>query len=234
MAITPASSTGRTISAALARTDARLVLGLLLAGVAITVNVALWRGGESSQALVVAAHEIPAGAVLARDDLTVGHARLQGPLAAMAIPGAQIERAIGETALQTIHAGALVTAPDLGPGPVLHAGEAAVTVPVDPAAVYPRLARGDVVAIVGTSARQTPQSQTVTVLPQAVVYDIGVQPTGFGGTSAAGAPDGRLLNVTLIVPSVDAEAVAHAVVDWQVTLVLLPRRDGAEASPVQR
>lgn len=233
MATLRARSAGRTISATLARTDVRVPLGLLLVAGVLGANVLFWHDARPGRPVLVAAHDVPAGRVLTRDDLAVTHAQLEGALAAMAIPEAELARAVGQMAIRPIAAGDLVESVDLGAGPVLGPGEAAVTVPVDPAAVYPLLARGDVVAVVGTSGRQTPQSQTVTLLPRAVVFDIGAQAIGVGMAPGGGSPDARVLNVTLIVPATELEAVAHAVVDWQVTLVLLPREDPNHA-PAQR
>jgi hypothetical protein len=80
------------------------------------------------------------------------------------------------------------------------------------------------VAVLGTSDKGEPGSQTVTLLESAVVYDISLEP---GPIIGKDGEEGRgLSNVTLIVPRSEAERVAHAVVGWDVTLALLSTQEG--------
>lgn len=127
----------------------------------------------------------------------------------------------------------MVVWPDLASGPVIGPGEVAVTVPVEADAVYPGLRSGDAVAVLATRDKGKPESQTVTLLERAVVYDISLEPGRIAiGSGGDGAEENRgLTNVTLVVPRSEAERLAHAVVNWALTLALLSPQDaGSQTS----
>jgi Flp pilus assembly protein CpaB len=207
---------------ALPRLDVRLLAGLALVAVAVVGGLSLWRQAQITTPVVVAAREIAPGHAIERSDLEVTQARLEGPLAALALSEAEISAVVGRTASGAIHAGELVMRPDLGTGPVIGPDQLAVTVPVQADAVYARLRRGDEVAVMATSDKGKPQSLTVALLERATVFDVALESSrvslGGGGNSEE---DGRLTNVTLLIPRADAERVAHAVVNAELTLLLL-------------
>ena len=217
------TSRGRMRSVALPRVDLRLIGGLLLVAVAVAGGLTLWREAQVTAPFVVATRDIPAGHVIEAGDLGLTQARLEGPLASVAVGEAGLERLIGQTAASSIPAGALVLRPQLGSGPVLGPDDVAVTVPVEADAVYPLLRRGDLVAVMATSDRGKPQSLTVTLLERAPVYDVALESTrvSLGGDDDDDDDEGRLTNVTLLIPRAEAEDVAHAVVNADLTLLLL-------------
>jgi Flp pilus assembly protein CpaB len=200
----------------------RLLAGLALVAVAVVGGLSLWRQAQITTPVVVAAREIAPGLVIERSDLEVTQARLEEPLAALALSEAEISAVVGRTASGPIHPGELVMRPDLGTGPVIGPDQLAVTVPVQADAVYARLRRGDEVAVMATSDKGKPQSLTVALLERATVFDVALESSrvslGGGGNSQE---DGRLTNVTLLIPRADAERVAHAVVNAELTLLLL-------------
>ncbi len=221
------TSRGRVRSVALPRVDMRLVAGLVLVAVAVGGGIALWREAQVTVPYVATTRAIPAGHVLEAGDLQLVQARLEGPLAALAVGETGLAALVGQTAASSIPAGALVLRPQLGSGPVLGPGEVAVTVPVEADAVYPRLRRGDLVAVTATSDRGKPQSLTTTLLERATVYDVALESNRVSLGGGDDEDDGRLTNVTLLIPRADAEDVAHAVVNADLTLLLLAPADGS-------
>ena len=214
----------------LPRLDVRLLAGLALVAVSVVGGLGLWRQAQITTPVVVAAREIAPGHVIERGDLAVAPARLPGPLAALALPETELGAAVGRTATGAIHAGELVVRPDLGSGPVIGPDELAVTIPVEDDAVYARLRRGDAVAVMATSDRGRPESRTVALLERATVYAVALESTrvSLGGSGDASA-DGRPANVTLLIPRARAEAVAHALVNAALTLLLLAPEPAAES-----
>ena len=107
-------------------------------------------------------------------------------------------------------------------------GELAVTIPVEDDAVFGRLRRGAVVTVMATSDAGQPESRTVALLERAVVYAVALESTrvSLGGSGDA-SEDGRPANVTLVIPRERAEAVAHALVNAELTLLLLQPEPGS-------
>ena len=208
---------------ALPRMDVRLAIGVALVAIAVAGGLVLWDSVRETEPVLVASRYIPSGHVLGPGDVEVARARLEGPAAGLAVPAADLALVEGRTATGPIHAGELVVAPDLGDGPSLGPGEAAVTVPVEDDRVYPLLRRGDSVSVLGTTSPGQAGSATQTLLERAVVFDLALAPSRItlGGDDDEGVP----VNVTLVVPRGSVETIAHALVNGRVTLVLLSRAD---------
>lgn len=226
------TSSGRTRAVALPRVDVRLLVGLALVAVALVGGLSLWRQAQITSPVIVAAREIAPGHVIERGDLEVTQARLEGPPAALALSESELDGIVGRTAAGAIHAGELVVLPDLGSGPVIGLDQVAVTVPVQADAVYARLRRGDEVAVMATSDRGKPQSLTVALLERATLFDVALESSrvslGGGGNTEE---DGRLTNVTLLIPRSEAERVAHAVVNAELTVLLLAPEPSVGGQP---
>lgn len=203
--------------------DPRLLVGMLVVVVALVGGVTLINGFRVTEPVVVAARTLPPGHVITRGDLTTSDARLEGTLGTLAVGKAEIATLVGRTTSQTVHEGALVVRPDLGSGPVLGAGEVAVTVAVGADTVFAQLRRGDEVAVVETTEPGRPGSATALLLERATVYHVAADAGRLGiGAGAASEEGGRIANVTLIVPRGEAERVVHALVNGRLTLVLVP------------
>lgn len=235
MAAESASERGRAVS--LPRVDVRLLAGLALVAVSVAGGLSLWSAAQTTVPVVVAARDIGAGSVIEEGDVALAEARLEGRLAALALPGAELDAAVGRTATGPLHAGELVVRPDLGSGPVIGRGELAVTVPVEDDSVFGRLRRGSEVAVMATSEPGRPGSRTVALLERAVVYAVALESTrvSLGGSGDASG-DARPANVTLVIPRERAEAVAHALVNGELTLLLLAEEahDGPPGGPAAR
>jgi Flp pilus assembly protein CpaB len=216
--------------AAPARVDGRMLLGVALVAASVVGGLLFWQSASETVPVVVAARDVPAGHVIQADDLSVSQVRLEGSLSSLAVPEAELDDVAGRTAGTTIHAGEMVVWPDLASGPVIGPDDVAVTVPVEADAVYPGLRPGDAVAVLATSDKGKPDSRTVTLLDSAVVYDVSLEPgrIAIGSQSDSGEENRGLTNVTLVVPRSEAERVAHAVVNSDLTLALLAPDSGSE------
>ncbi len=200
--------------------DARLLLGVALVLVSFAGGLLLWSGARETTPILVAARPIGAGSVITAADLGTSHARLEGGLAALALPVERRGAVVGQTAAIPLAAGAMVTMDALGTGPRLVDGEVALTVPVDAGTVFPGLARGDRVAVVATSFPGQAASVTAVLYDRAVVFDVATEPAGIAlGDAAAMAP---IASVTILVPADVAADVAHARVNGALTLALAP------------
>lgn len=204
------------------RVDRRMLAGVLLVVVSLAGGLLLWRSATDTTPILVAARDIPPGHVLQRDDLRIGEARLDGSLASMALTDADLEAAVGRSTSTTIHAGEMVVAPDLASGPVLGADEVAVTIPVAADTIYPGLRPTDQVALLATSNVGKPESRTVTLIDRATVFAIGLERRVIRSSTSNDPNDGATVaNITFAVPRSEAEAVAHAVANATITVVLL-------------
>lgn len=204
------------------RVDHRMLAGVLLVVVSLAGGLLLWRSATDTTPILVAARDIPPGHIIQRDDLRIGEARLDGSLASMALTDADLEAAVGRTTSTTIHAGEMVVVPDIASGPVLGADEVAVTIPIAADTIYPGLRPTDQVALLATSNAGKPESKTVTLIDRATVFAIGLERRVIRSSTSDNPNDGATVaNITLAVPRSEAEAVAHAVANATITVVLL-------------
>ncbi len=198
-----------------------MLLGIALVAASVIGAIVLLASANDSQRVLVASHDIPTGHVIQAGDIKETKAKLEGQLASLAVGGGDLARVVGRTAGASIHAGEMLVWPDLAMGPAIGPNQVAITLPVQADAVYPGLRPGDQVAVLATRDKGKPDSQTVTLLERATVYDISLAPSAIrlGNDSTQEQPP--LTNVTLVVDRPNAEQVAHAIVNWQVTLALL-------------
>ncbi len=207
---------------ALPRLDVRLLAGAALVAVSVVGSLTLWGQAQITRPVVVAARTIEPGDVIERSDLAVAEARLPGDLERLALPEAELSGAVGRTATGPIHAGELLVRPDLGSGPRIGPDDLAVTIPVPDDAVYARLRRGDAVAVLATTDAGQPESRTSWLLPRATVYAVALEAARVSlGGGGGDSEEGRPTNVTLVVPRSRAAQVAHALVNAELTLLLL-------------
>ncbi len=223
----------RVRSVSLPHPDVRLLAGVALVAVSLVGGLSLWRQAQITTPVVVAARTIAPGQLIEAQDLALAEARLPEALAALAVPEAELVGVIGRIATGAIYAGEVVVRPDLGSGPVIGPGEMAVTIPVPDDAVFARLRRADRVAVMATYDADQPDSRTVTLLRRATVYAVALESSrvslgGGGSDPEAGEPT----NVTLVIQGTEAERVAHALVNAELTLLLLAPDPIRTASPV--
>jgi len=202
--------------------DPRMLTGILLVAVSLAGGLLLWRSATNTTPILIAARDIPPGHVIQRDDLTISEARLDGSLASLALTEADLDAAVGRTTSTSIHAGEMVVHPDFAARPVLGADEVAVTIPVATDSIYPGLRPTDEVALLATTNAGRPESTTITLLDSATVFAIGLERRVIRSSTSNDPNDGAIVaNITLAVPRSEAEAVAHAVANATIIVVLL-------------
>lgn len=212
--------------------DRRMVVGIALVGVSLAGGLVLWRGATDTTMVVVAARDIPPSHIIQRDDLALAEASLSGALDSLALEDTELETAVGRTAGTGIHAGEMLVGPDLADSTALGADQVAVTIPVETDSVYAGLRPTDEVALLATVNAGEPDSTTTTLLDRAVVFDVALERGIVRSTSADGAQaEGDVTNVTLAIPRSEAERVANALVNAELTVVLLSRSSGTTTGP---
>ncbi len=222
----------RTVAALPFRVERRMLAGILLVGLSVAGGLSLWRGATGTTTVLVAAADIQPGQVIQRDDLRLAEARLDGSLASLALTDGDLAAAIGRTAGNTVHAGEMLVRPDLATGPVLGPDQVAVTIPVKPDTVYPGLRPGDEVAVLATSNAGKTDSKTVTLLDRATVFDVGLERRIIRSVPAGNPDDGgELKHITVAIPRSQAETVANAIANAQLTIVLLSRQERSSQPP---
>jgi Flp pilus assembly protein CpaB len=209
-----------------------MLLGVALVALSVVGGLLFWGAARETVPILVADTDLTPGHVIQPSDLSIAQVKLDDRLSSLAIPEADRSAVVGRAVGQEVHAGAMLLWPDLATGPVLGSSEVAMTVPVQAESVYSHLRPGDTVAVLATRDKDKPQSTTVTLLDRAVVYDVTFEAGRLSvGRSADDEETRGLTNVTLIVPRAEAERLAHAVVNWQLTLALLPPEPGTSQSP---
>jgi len=213
--------------AGLGRVDTRMLVGVVLVAVSVVGGLVFWRSAQQTMPVVVAARDLPAGHVLAADDLTVAQVKLEEQQAVLAIAADELDGLVGRTVDGTVHGGALLVRPDLASGPVLGPGDAAITVAVRADSVYQQLRPGDAVMVLDTRDKGKPTSQTSTLLARASVYAVSLEPRAVAMRSSTTDDDAprAVSNVTLLVPRAEAEGLAHAAVNAEITLAVLSAQE---------
>lgn len=224
---TSAASQGWTRLVTAGRIDGRLMLGVALVAVSVIGGLLLWGSASNTTQVVVAGKDLSQGHVLQSSDLSTTNLKADGQLSSLVVPQSEAGSLVGQTLASRVVAGQPIIRADLSSGPVIGTDEVAITVPVDADSVYPGLAPGDEVSVLGTAGGSQASGPTVTVLDRALVYDVTAK-TGPSTIGSSGSATRTLSNVTLVVPSSEAENMAHAAAAWTITLALLPP-DGAPA-----
>ncbi|WP_258723623.1 SAF domain-containing protein [Cellulomonas sp. NS3] len=188
--------------------------GLMVAGIVLAVVGALgaaWLVASASDrtAVVVLARDVPYGATLTEQDLTVGDVALDPTIES--IPAEQLEGLVGQVAGATLVTGSVLAPAQVQPaGPPL-AGEVLVPLPLDPARMPAGgLTAGDRLLVVDTPAAQAEPPKDTPVTLEASVARVG-------------APDlNGVVVVDLVAAAEDGPALAARAATGRFALVILP------------
>jgi len=215
------------------RIDRRVILGILLILLSIGGGLAWAATINEGRGVVVATRDLPMGAVLGSDDLTVAQVRIDDALYAAAIPAVEVATLVGKPLGEPVHARQLLVRAQIAGGPVLSPDQVAMTIPSKAeSAAGGKLRPGDSVQVLVTTDKGKPTSQTTIVIDRAVVYAIGRDErtrvvsgagsgdsaSGQGGSEAAGP----IASVTLILTPDQSLALAHAKWNGDLDVTLLP------------
>lgn len=210
-----------------ARLDLRLVLGLGIALAAFLVGIQVYsRGQPQTMAVLVAARDLPQGAVLGDGDLRVEKVPVSEQLSRVLLSETARSQVVGKVTARTIAAGEPILTSALAQGLPLEPQEVALALPVvDRVYVPHQVQPGDRGLLYAIGAGQGGAQQAVLVSDRVRVLAVvrSRQQAG-AGPDVAGPP----ASVTLAVPREEADLVSRAIAQNIVALALLP--PGAPAS----
>jgi Flp pilus assembly protein CpaB len=215
------------------RADPRAILGIFLTLAALAGSVTFWVATTDSRPVLIATHDLPAGAALRASDLGVAYVRVDDAVYRAALPSDVLDSVVGHPLAEPVHANQLLARAQLTNQSGLAPDQVAITVPARPdSAVDGRLRRGDFVQVLVTvtdKARNEAHSRLV--VDHAAVFEVGRDTTlsAAGSVSSSGETSdtsrGSITNVTLAVSPEQALLLAEARRTGELDLVLLPSTD---------
>lgn len=207
------------------RVDLRAVLSVLVTVVAIG-GMLMYAGSLSdTRPLLVAVRDLPAGATLTRDDLSVAQVRVDDSIYAAAVPADTLGEIVGKELAEPVHSQQILARAQVSDRPRLASDQLALTVPVKAeSAAGGRLRVGDEVRVFVTRNKNAPEPATAVVLERVRIYGINHDEHAVVTGSATGgrAETGPLASVTLIVTGEQARALASARHGGELDVALLP------------
>ena len=174
------------------------------------IGALMFGSGRDSQQVIVAAHQIDAGAVLTAAD--VKGVSVSGQIGVRATPTANLAGLVGKVASVPIPAGTLIVAEQLQLRQSAPPGTVLVGMVLDPGALpSPDLRFGDHVQVLATSNPNAVIDEPAAVMTEATVWKV------WGGTEGSGRR-----TVTLAVPSGVATQVGDAASRNLIRLLVVP------------
>lgn len=208
------------------RADPRAIVGVFLTLAALGGSVAFWVSATDSRAVLVAAHDLPAGTTLRRTDFTIANVKVDDMLYSAAVPAEMLDGLVGRRLSEPMHAEQLLVRAQVADQSGLASDQVAITIPARPdSAVDGRLRAGDSVRVLLTVADKTRgQARTQEVLERAQVFEIG-RDASLSSSSLGEGSDvarGPIASVTLAVTADQAQKLAEARRSGELDILLLP------------
>jgi Flp pilus assembly protein CpaB len=212
--------------------DWRAVIGVLLTLVTVAGSVIFWTASSDTRSVLVATHDLPAGATLGSADLGVTRVRVDDSIYQSAVPASDLTTLVGRQLGEPIHAQQILARAQVSARPRLGPDQVALTIAVTPdTAVGGMLRPADQVEVLMTTDKGKPTARTTVVLPRATVYDVGHAETigavGVNLTNTALSP-GSTRWLTLVVSQDQAVQLAQAKWAGDIDVALLPPPQGSE------
>jgi Flp pilus assembly protein CpaB len=212
------------------RTDPRAVVGIVLTLTALAGSVAFWVSSTDARPVLIATHDLPAGATLTSADLGVTYVRVDDAVYQAALPSDMLESLVGHQVGEPLHAEQVLARAQLADQVGLAPDQVAITVPAHPdTAVDGRLRSGDWVQVLVTVTDKTRnEAHAHEVLDRALVYEVGHDVPLSSSAAAAAASEvagfrqGAITSVTLAVTADQARTLAEARRTGDLDIVLLP------------
>ena len=213
------------------RADPRAIVGLVLTLASLAGSVAFWVSATDTRPVLIATHDLPAGATLRGADLGVAYVRVDDAVYRAALPADTLQTLVGRQLGEPVHAQQVLARAQVADQLGLAPDQVAITIPARPdSAVDGRLRPGDSVQVLVTAADKTRNTaHTSQVLERAQVFEVGRE-TALSSSSAASsdAADvgrGSIASVTLAVTANEARQLAEARRTGELDIVLLPPAD---------
>jgi len=210
------------------RADPRAIVGVFLTLAALAGSVAFWVSATDARPVLIAAHDLPAGATLTAADLGVAYIRADDAVYRAALPSDVLESLVGRQLGEPIHAEQVLARAQLADQFGLAPDQVAITIPARPdSAVDGRLRPGDSVQILVTVTDKTRnEAQAHAVIDRAQVFEVGhdVSLTSSSAVTSdsADASRGSIASVTLAVNLDQARQLAEARRVGELDILLLP------------
>lgn len=209
------------------RLNGQVLLGLLILAIG-TIGGYLWLDQQGDKRpVLVAARDLPAGAVLSPADLLTAQVGIDEAIYRAALPADDLSVVLNRTLSAPVYANFPIARSQLADRPVLAQGQVALTVAVKrETAAGGRLRPGDPVKVLVPLDAGKPTTDTLVVLERATVYDVGYDllSTTLG---AAGREDeeGPLAFITLALTREEALAVTKAKHNGAIDVAFLSRAE---------
>jgi Flp pilus assembly protein CpaB len=203
-------------------------VGVFLTLAALAGSVAFWVSTTDAKPVLIAVHDLPAGAALTAADLGIAYIRADDAVYAAALPGEMLDSLVGRRLGEPVHAQQVLARAQLADQFGLAPDQVAITIPAKPdTAVDGQLRPGDAVQVLVTVTDKTRnEAHASEVLGRAQVYEVGrdVSLTGssVGSSDSAAAARGAIASVTLAVTADQARQLAEARRSGDLDIVLLP------------
>jgi Flp pilus assembly protein CpaB len=212
------------------RADPRALVGVCITLAALAGSVAYWTSTSDSRGVLVAAHDLPAGATLRAADLSVSYMRIDDGVFKAAVPAEALDSLVGRELAEPIHAQQVIARAQLADGGGLAPDQVAITVPAhSDSAAGGRIHTGDLVQVlvtVGDKGRG--DVHTRLVVDRTRVFDVGRESAPGGGSSSSSGSDAErqaraaISSVTLAATPEQARQLAEARRMGELDVVLLP------------
>ena len=213
-----------------------LMVAALLGGMAYLNGV----GQQPTYAVLMAAHDVPRGALVASNDFQPQRVALPDSLASAAVPASELSRVVGQRLAEPVHAGVpLLTAQMAGPAD-LGPGFQRVAFAVGPEhAAGGRLDSGDTVRVYVTTSRGKSDARTIVALDRVVVSAVGYQDVGLASSGTVGADvaqrsRGKLAWLEVLVDDAHASDFLQALAQGDPDVTVLPPATNATQAGAAR
>ena len=209
------------------RADPRAIVGVFLTLAALVGSVAFWGTATDSRPVLIATHDLPAGATLRATDLGVTYLRAEDSVYRAALPSEMLEALVGRQLAEPVHADQVLARAQLDTQFGLAADQVAITIPAKPeSAVDGRLRPGDwVQVLLTTSDKARNEVHARQVLERAQVFQVGRDARLSNSVVTGDSSDasrGAIANLTLAVTTDQARLLAEARRSGELDVVLLP------------
>ena len=212
------------------RADPRAIVGIVLTLAALAGSVAFWVSATDARPVLIATHDLPAGATLSTADLGVAYVRMDDVVYRAALPADTLSTLVGRQLGEPIHSQQVLARAQIADQLGLAPDQVAITIPARPdSAVDGRLRPGDAVQVLVTVADKTRnEAHARQVLERALVFEVGhdvaLSSSGASSDSATSA-HGAITSLTLAVTPDQARQLAEARRTGELDIVLLPPAD---------
>jgi Flp pilus assembly protein CpaB len=204
-------------------------VGVFLTLAALVGSVAFWVNTTDTRPVLVAVHDLPAGATLRGSDVAVAYVKVDDSVYRAATPADMLDALVGRQLSEPVHENQILARAQLATQFGLAADQVAMTVPARPeSAVDGQLRPGDAVEVFVTVVDKTRgQAHSTPVLDRARVYAVGrdqslASSSSSSNSDSSALPRGAITDLTLAVTVDQARQLAEARRIGELDIVLLP------------